>query len=308
MGLDPQAKAYLEKVASSNAPDVTVIGIAARYNQHDDADCGGPVGDGAVISHRFLTTPTADVPIRIYTPKQKGPHRGLAFFHGGGWAMGHIDIYDPQLVEIAEKTNSVVVSVNYQKAPEHKFPIPFDDCYATLAWLFDNAEKLNVDPSKIGVAGSSAGGNLAAGVVLKARDSGLDLAYQLLVYPATKLDFETPSYLKYAEGFGLRRKTMIWFWDQYLNEADKVNPYAVPDVADNHKDLPPTIIATVEFDVLRDDGASYAARLSAAGNKVVYKEFEGQIHGLFTNSIYFDASYTLRNWISDQINSIIGKP
>ena len=308
MGLDPQAKAYLEKVATLNAPDVTTIGIAARYNQHDDPNCGGPIGDGAEISHRFLTTPTADVPIRIYTPKQKGPHRGLAFFHGGGWAMGHIDIYEPQLVEIAEKTNSVVVSVNYQKAPEHKFPIPFDDCYATLIWLFDNAKKLNVDPTKIGVGGSSAGGNLAAGVALKARDSGLDLAYQLLVYPATKLDFETPSYLKYAEGFGLRRDTMIWFWDQYLNTADRVNPYAVPDVAINHADLSPAIIATVEFDVLRDDGVSYAARLSAAGNKVLHKEFEGQIHGLFTNSIYFDASYVLRNWICNQINAVIGKP
>jgi hypothetical protein len=141
-----------------------------------------------------------------------------------------------------------------QTSPEHKFPIPHDDCFAALQWVLDNADVLNIDSTKVGVGGDSAGGNLAAGVALRAREEKIALAYQLLIYPATKLDFDTPSYLKNAEGYGLRRRGMMWFWDQYLHPDDKSNPYAVPDVASDHTNLATAIIPTAEYDVLRDDG------------------------------------------------------
>jgi len=305
MPLDPQAEAFLAREAALNLPDISEIGTAARYGGHAEVDVAGPVGDGATITHRFITTPTADLPIRIYTPKKSGPHRGFVFFHGGGWVLNHIDRYEAQLVDIAEKTNSVVLSINYQKSPEHKFPVPHDDCYAALKWMIENAAELNIDKNKIGVGGDSAGGNLAAGVALRARDEKVSLAYQLLIYPATKLDFDTDSYLNNADGYGLRRKGMMWFWDQYLNEGDKKNSYAVPDIAPDHKGLAPAIIPTAEYDVLRDDGISYAMRLEAAGNIVVSKDFEGQIHGFFNQGKYVDAAYTLRSWIIEQINSLL---
>jgi acetyl esterase len=305
MTLDPQAKAFLEMQSALNLPDVSEIGVAARYDGHEDVDLGGAVGAGATIAHKFITTPTADVPVRIYTPVAKGPYGGMVYFHGGGWVFGHIDRYDSQLVEIAEKTHSVIVSVNYQKAPEHKFPIPHDDCYAALRWVKESAANLQIDPTKIGVGGDSAGGNLAASVALRARDEDVDLAYQLLIYPATTLDFETDSYIQNAEEFGLRRRGMMWFWEQYLNPSDKSNPYAVPALAANHSKLAPAIIITAEYDVLRSDGFSYAEVLAKSGNRVVHKDFLGQIHGFFSHAKYVDESYTLRNWISKEINGLI---
>jgi acetyl esterase len=265
---------------------------------------GGPIGTGATISHRFITTPTADVPVRIYTPKTPGPHHAMAYFHGGGWVFGHIDRYDAQLVDIAEKTNSVIVSVNYQKSPEHKFPIPHDDCFATVKWMIENSQALNINPLDIGVGGDSAGGNLAAGVALRARDENIHIAYQLLIYPATSLNFEAESYLSNSENYGLTRKSMIWFWEQYLNPSDSQNQYAVPHVATTHSDLAPAIVITAEYDVLRDDGISYANLLHAAGNQITHEDFKGQIHGFFSHGKYTDSSYLLREWIINQINAI----
>lgn len=307
MALDPQAKAFLAYQGALNLPDVSELGIAARFNGHEGIDMAGPIGDGAVISHRFITTPTADVAVRIYTPKSPGPYGGFIYFHGGGWVLGHIDRNDAQLVDFADRTHSIVLSVNYQKSPEHKFPIPHDDCYAGVQWLFANAANLNIDTARIGVGGDSAGGNLAAGVALRARDQKVKLAYQLLIYPATQLNFDTDSYLTNSEDFGLRRRGMIWFWSQYLNSGDEENPYAVPGAASDLSNLAPAIISTAEFDVLRDDGLTYAAALRAAGNKVTNKNFEGQIHGFINHAKMIDASYSLRSWIINQVNALIKK-
>jgi acetyl esterase len=304
LSLDMHAKLFLDRQALLNLPDVSEVGTLARYAGHEEIDIGGPVGDEAVISHHYITTPTADVPVRIYTPKRLGPYRGLVYFHGGGWVFGHIDRYDSQLVELSDKTNSIILSVNYQKSPEHKFPIPHDDCFAALKWMIEKAESLNINQDKIGVGGDSAGGNLAAGVALRARDENLLLAYQLLIYPATDLDFDTESYLSNSENFGLRRRGMMWFWDQYLSESDKKNGYAVPAAATDHALLAPSIIITAEYDVLRDDGLRYATILKSASNDVIHKDFAGQIHGFFSLAKYIPESYVLREWIVDKINGL----
>ena len=182
-------------VAAQNLPKLVDVGTAARYGGHGNLDMAGPLTPGVHIDHRFVTSPTADNPVRIYTPDGSGPFASMVYFHGGGWVFGHIDQYDAQLTDLAKRTHSKIISVNYQKAPEHKFPIPHDDCYATLKWVVENASELEIDPKKIGVAGDSAGGNLAAGVALRARDERLvDLAYQMLIYPAVDMDFSTETY------------------------------------------------------------------------------------------------------------------
>jgi acetyl esterase len=306
MTLNPQAKVFLDRMKALNLPEAWDLGAKARYGGHEEVDMAGPIENGVRIDHRFISSATADLPIRIYTPEGPGPFNAFIYYHGGGWVFGHIDRYDAQLVSLAKKTNSVVVSVNYQKSPEHKFPIPHDDCYETLEWVAENGEYLNINVNKIGVGGDSAGGNLASGVALRARDEGkIKLAYQLLIYPANGLDFEAPSYINNAEGYGLTRRGMMWFWEQYLNEKDKNNPYALPHTAKSLAGLAPVVIITAEYDVLRDDGLLYAKKLKEAGNYVVHKDYEGHIHGFFSHGKYVDEGIAVRDFFAAEINKIL---
>jgi acetyl esterase len=199
--------------------------------------------------------------------------------------------------------------VNYQKAPEHKFPIPFDDCYAALEWVFTNAEEWNIDPAKIGIGGDSAGGNLASGVALKARDSRTPIiAYQLLIYPCIDLDFDSVSMLTNKDGFGLTRQGIIWFWEQYLNGTiDHSNPYAVPHSALDLAGLLPTILITAEFDVLRDGGRRYARRLQESGVEVAFQDFPGMIHGFFNYGKYIDEGISIRDYFATEIKRILDR-
>ena len=176
----------------------------------------------------------------------------------------------------------------------------------TLEWVAANGKYLNINVNKIGVGGDSAGGNLASGVALRARDEGkIKLAYQLLIYPANGLDFEAPSYINNAEGYGLTRRGMMWFWEQYLNEKDKNNPYALPHTAKSLAGLAPVVIITAEYDVLRDDGLLYAKKLKEAGNYVVHKDYGGHIHGFFSHGKYVDEGIAVRDFFAAEINKIL---
>jgi acetyl esterase len=206
------------------------------------------------------------------------------YFHGGGWVLNFLDIYDASLARLANQSGATIISVNYQKAPEHPFPIPFDDCYATLLWVLQNGAELNIDTSKLGVAGDSAGANLAAAVALKARDNAIDIAFQLLIYPCNDRDFDTESYRTNASGYGLSTQAMQWFWQQYLQgDAHNQNPYAIPMRAENFSNLAPAIVITAEYDPLLSDGEKYVELLARDGVATSYKRYEGMIHGFFTN-------------------------
>ena len=152
-------------------------------------------------------------------------------------------------------------------APEHPFPAAPEDCYAAVAWASENAEALKGDAARLAVGGESAGGNLAAAVALMARDrGGPSLVHQSIINPMLDLDFDTESYLRNAEGYFLTRKTMMWYWEQYLQSSeDKDNPYAVPLCAEDLSGLPPALLLAGEFDPLLSETEAYAARLQAAG-------------------------------------------
>lgn len=168
------------------------------------------------IEHRVISGLNGYLPIRIYRPSDEPNLPVLLYLHGGGWVIGNMDGFEPTVRSLSNKGNFVVVQVQYQKAPEHPFPTPFNDCYSTLEWIVKNAQMLKIDSKKIGVGGDSAGGNLAAAVAIKARDTGLvDLAFQMLVYPCTGHDGSLPSAISNAEGFGLTSKVMRWFESQY---------------------------------------------------------------------------------------------
>lgn len=306
MTLNPQAEALL--ALGVGLPHLVDQGVyTARSNSHAEPDLGGALNPRVEIKDRYFTSSTADIPVHIYTPKGRGPFNALVYFHGGGWVINYVGKYDAQLGDMAEKINSVIISINYQKAPEHKFPIPFNDCYEGLEWVVAHAEELNINTEKIGVGGDSAGGNLASAVALAARDrGGIKLAYQWLIYPCNGPEFVDSPDVPNALNYGLDQRGMKWLWEQYIKPSDRTNPYAVPHAAKTFEGLPPTVLITAEYDVLRADGIAYRDKLLAAGVPVAYKDCIGMIHGFFNYGKYIDEGINIRNYFADEINRILG--
>ena len=306
MPLNPQAEALL--ALGAGVAHLVDRGIyVARNDSHAEPDLGGVLNPRVEIKHDYFTSSTADIPIHIYTPKGDGPFSALVYFHGGGWVLNFAGRYDAQLSDMAEKINSVIISVNYQKSPEHKFPIPFNDCYEALEWVINHATELNINIEKIGVGGDSAGGNLASAVALAARDRGkIKLVYQWLIYPCNGPEFVDSPDIPNATNYGLDQRGMKWLWEQYITESDRKNPYAVPHAAMSYVGLPPTVLITAEFDVLRADGLAYRDKLIAAGVSVAYQDCLGMIHGFFNYGKYIDEGIKIRDYFADEINKILG--
>ena len=308
MTLRPEMADYLQLRAISGLPEVWQATVETlRANIENRPNASGTPEKIYDVEHRFIPGPTSEMPVRIYRPAKHALLPALVFFHGGGWVLNSLDIYEQSLRSLANKGQFIVVAVNYQKSPEHPFPIPFDDCYATLLWVAKNAEKLGIDPDAIGVGGDSAGGNLASGVALKARDTeDVALAFQALIYPCNDNEMSYESARNNGDGYGLSTKSMKWFWEQYLSKkADAKNSYAVPAAAKDFANLAPAIVVTAEFDPLLDDGYIYAEALRKAGNTVLYREYEGQIHGFFSLAGITPQANELHQFLSDEINAIL---
>jgi acetyl esterase len=306
MPVDPQIQALLDKMREAGAKPFEELSVAdARAAAWSFAELQGEPEEVASIKHTFIPGPTAELPVRIYTPAGEGPHPGLVYFHGSGWVVLNIAVCDTTMRALANSTGCVVVAVNYQKAPEHPFPIPFDDCWATTNWVFAHASDLNVDPERIGLIGDSAGGNLAAAVALKARDEGAPkLAYQALIYPAVEHNWDSASAHENAEGYLLQRESMRWFWNHYVQDpALADDPRVSPLRAADHAGLPPAFIATAEFDPLRDDGRAYHAKLHDAGVPVTYVEYDGMIHGFYWMQGIADGAKRLHEDLAEAIRA-----
>ncbi len=308
MSLRPELVTYLEARAASGLPEVwqAPVEVLRRNLENRPASSGTPE-EIYEVEHRYIPGPTADLPIRIYRSHWHAPQPVLVFFHGGGWVLNNLDIYEQAMRSMANKGQFIVVAVNYQKAPENPFPIPFDDCYATLLWVANNAEKLGIDPSQIGVGGDSAGANLAAGVAIKARDTGdLKLAFQALIYPCNDNEMNYESAKTNGVGYGLSTKSMKWFWDMYLQKkSDSKNPYAVPVAAKDLTGVAPAIVTTCEYDPLLDDGYIYAELLRKSGVPTIYREYEGAIHGIFSLAGVTDQAIELQQHVCDEINALL---
>ena len=239
-----------------------------------------PVGK---IDHTLIPGPVGDILARIYTPKGDGPFPVLVYFHGGGWVIANLDVYEPSCRALCNAAECMVISVAYRQAPEHKYPAAVEDAYAATQWVIANADQLGGDSSCIAVGGESAGGNLAAVVCLKARDEGGQLpAAQLLIYPVTDSRMDTPSYRENVYSKPLSSTMMPWFWRHYLSsEANGLEPYASPLQATNLSGLPPAIMITADIDPLRDEGEAYAQRLADAGVSVKATRYHGMTHEFF---------------------------
>lgn len=270
-------------------PDLTVVPVAeARqavremYRETDRL-----AGAAAAVSQlRNTGIPAGDhrVPARVYTPVNgTEPLPVVLYFHGGGWVYGDLDTHDSVCREIADRAEAVVVSVAYRRSPEAKFPAALEDAFAALVWVNDpeTVHRLSIDPARVVAAGDSVGGNLAAALALRARDrGGPPIAGQVLLCPVLAKDPGTPSYEENASGYGLEPRFMGWMWEQYLaRPEDAADPFVAPLRAPDLRGLPPALVVSAEYDILRDEAEQYAERLAEAGVAVDSTRYPGMVHG-----------------------------
>ncbi len=237
----------------------------------EDQEIAGPDGDA--------------LRLRVYRPADSDPSTalpGFLFIHGGGMIMGSIDASDLDCEAFVERVGCVVVSVDYRLAPEHPYPAPVEDCYAALGWMVDQADALGLDPGRIAVGGQSAGGGLAAGTCLLARDrGGPAVAFQVLVYPMLDDRNATASAREFTGILSWSHEHNASGWRAYLGDAaggDEVSIYAAPARADDLSGLPPAIIQVGELEVFRDEDIAYATRLLQAGVSTELHVYPGTFH------------------------------
>lgn len=230
-----------------------------------------------------------DIPIRIFLPRKNemDDMKVLLFFHGGGWATENIDTYARACHLLAYETDCAVIAVEYRLAPEHKYPVPLEDCYAVAKSLFTRELFPELDPDRITIIGDSAGGNMTAAVSLMARDrKEFAPKNQILIYPATCLEYENPPFRSMYENgndYILTIGKMVDYVNLYLNnEEERKEKYVSPLRETDFSNQPRTLIITAEFDPLRDEGEAYGKRLQSAGNEVFVYRLNDAIHGFFS--------------------------
>ena len=274
MPLDPQFRVILDTLETSGLVPL-VRGDAEQTRAHYRTLTLSRRGPGfvpeQVASVADLRSP-GGVPVRVFEPASPGGFT-LIYLHGGGWVVGDVETHDPLCRRVANRTGARVVSVEYRLAPEHSFPAALDDAEDVLHWL-----RSQYPGRPVGVAGDSAGASLAAGLAIRARDQRIPLAAQLLLYPATDPAMTSASITENGEGYFLTRRDMAWFYQQYLPDGTDGAARADLTRADV-AGVAPAIVATAEFDPLRDEGAAYAARLRDAGVPAEYVPGPGLIHG-----------------------------
>ncbi|MEV0119788.1 alpha/beta hydrolase [Streptomyces sp. NPDC050844] len=307
MPLDPQIEILLKQLAADDGPAPESRTVAENRAAGRAfaalAAAPEPVAD---VRNTTAAADGHDIPVRIYRPVTEldaGPLPVTLFFHGGGWVFGDLDTQDHIARTVAARSGTIVVSVDYRLAPEHRFPAATDDAYAALAWVADNAAGFGGDGERIAVFGESAGGNLAAALAQESlRRGGPRITLQVLAYPAVDRFDDSSSMYENTTGPILSRSYLEWFWGAYLSTPDQgADPRVSPARSDELAGLPPAVIATAENDPLRDQGDRYARKLADAGVPVQHLPIKGAIHGFlsFTGSVQL--SRDILNQLSDAV-------
>jgi acetyl esterase len=286
VNLDPQAKALLDMIAEAGRiPYSQITPPLARAQFVELCRRTRKSGEFPVSAvDQAIAGPAGALRTRLVRPRAAGaaPLPVLVYFHGGGWCIGDLDTHDAACRQLAAEAGCAVLAVDYRLAPEHPFPAAVEDCFAALRFVATEGAGLGLDPARIAVGGDSAGGNLAAVTAIAARDAGITLKGQVLIYPATDFSVARPSHDDYAEGFLLTREAMAWFGGNYLPEERRRDWRASPMLASDVTGLPPAIILVGDCDPLRDESRDYAERLRQAGNEAAFHLYPGMIHGFFT--------------------------
>lgn len=281
MPLDPKLRALLDSLPP--APPLDELTPDQIRENLRKMLSGMQFPDLPQVVARDISIPDADrqIAARTYHPDRHGPLPVIVHFHGGGWVVGSLETHDPFCRYLCELAEAVIVSVDYRLAPEHKFPAAVIDAEAATRWVLEHAAELDGDPQRVFVSGDSAGGNLAASVALLLREEAL-LRGQLLLFPVIDAaPEEYPSYQANATGYGLEAESMRWYIDRYVNDPEqRLDPRLAPIRAADLRGLPPALVMTGEYDVLRDEGIRYAERLEQAGVAVTHIHY-GDMHHNF---------------------------
>jgi acetyl esterase len=285
MTLNPAVEALLGMMAQAPQTDfetATPEEVRAAYAQ--SMAVGEPIAM-ARVENMVIPLEGRDLDARLFVPEDAGANPPLVlFYHGGGWVIGDLDSHDGTCRALARASKAAVLSVAYRLAPEHRYPAAPKDCFEALEWASKNGAALGVDASRLAVAGDSAGGNLAAAVAIMARDHGVELRHQTLIYPVTDNDFTLASYAENGGGeYFLSSAAMKWFWLHYLGGgAGENSPLATVLQTPDIEGVAPATVITAEYDPLRDEGNAYAEKLKAAGVAVDAATAPGMIHGFFS--------------------------
>jgi acetyl esterase len=289
--LDPQAQALMQLMVEKGVPPVnTLTPSEARASYRSRRTFTQPdASEVFKVEDTVFSANGVTVPVRVYHPHAAQTSKvlpGLVYLHGGGWTIGDLDTHDVLCRSLCLQAEVVVVSVDYRMGPEIKFPAAYEDTVAAFNWTVSQAASLGIDPQRIAIGGDSAGGNLSAAACIGLRDQkGLSVqpAFQLLIYPATIMWQDTPSYHANGQGYMLTKDSIAYYTENYLRHKDDAKDWrASPQWADSHANLPPAFVMTAGYDPLRDEGLMYADALSKAGVSTQYVCFERQIHGFIT--------------------------
>ncbi|GAA4524049.1 alpha/beta hydrolase [Amycolatopsis samaneae] len=286
MTLDPAVRELLARSAPAAAEAPALPLTAAELRAAFDASWTRPasVRPVASVTEHQVPGPGGDVRVRLYLPEADGPVPVFVWIHGGGWTIGSIDENDVASRAVCDAAKVAVVAVDYRLAPEDPFPAAPLDCYAVVEWLHGGGAGSAVDGAKIAVGGESAGGNLSTVVSMMSRDQGgPPIAAQVVICPVYgHPDDGFASYVDCAEGFGMTAAAMRFFFEQYVTDPAQLDdPYLLPLRAADLTGLPPALVLTAEYDVLRDEGEEFARRLGEADVPVELTRYTGQIHGFY---------------------------
>lgn len=305
--MDPQVRAFLAVANAQKQPSIETLPVAEARRQFASLQ---PIFLPFVEVARVANTTTVQgVPLRSYHPltAPAAPLPGIVYFHGGGWVLGDLDTHDTLCRHLANAAGAIVIAVDYRRAPEHPFPAALDDAFAAAQHVADHATVFGVDRARLAVAGDSAGGNLAAAVALKARAArGPRLAFQCLLYPVLDCACDTPSYAEFAVGYGLTRAKMQFFGRSYLGQCDAADPFISPLRAADLSALPPALVVTAEYDVLRDEGQAYAKRLATSGVPVESWQVEGVIHAFIHYGGVIERGQSVLREVGERLRRVLG--
>ena len=241
------------------------------------------------IETHMITGTDGQIPVRLYWPNPNPSLPVLVYFHGGAFRVGDLDTHDHICRTLSLKASVLVVSVDYRLAPEHPFPAAVEDCYSAVEWVLENAAQLYADQNRIAVGGDSAGGNLAAVTAIKARNLGHpSLVFQLLIYPVIDMSsYDTLSWRALGNDYLLTRKAVEVMRESYVSDpSNRTHQFTSPLLAESHRDLPPALVVTAEFDPLRDEGEAYVRKLQSAGVPARHIRYTGVLHGFYGITVF----------------------
>ena len=303
MNLDFATTSLLANMMLNEAPPMHTLSAEEARLVFSEIYRSMPPGPESVSSEDVnIAVEGGEIRARVLTP-QGTAQSVMVYYHGGGWVVGNIDDYDLVGRHLAEKCNAIVVMVDYRKSPEHKYPVPMQDCYAALNWVEANRKKIGADKLPLIVAGDSAGGNLSAVMAQKTvAENGPKIDLQVLVYPVTDGRMQSESFTAEDKQLFLNAELMAHFWEQYCDTAQRENADASPLLADDVSTVAPAIVLTAEFDILVDEGKAYADKLAAADKLVAYKCFAQQMHTFFAMPDALPVGFEAMDWVAREID------